>query len=138
VAKKNLWNYRINRASYWLLVAVAVGLVFVLTYFGKRSSIFEIALVLVAVPRLHDIGRSGWIVAGVIALEIAVIGIAAVASGDPEIILTASGAFVVFIALLGIWLGAIPGEPHANKWGPPPAPGLSFNKPADDYEDTFG
>ena len=131
-------KFRINRPTYWMLIAVAAALMFLLAYFGKRASVFEWALVLIGVPRLHDIGRTGWIMAGVIAAEIGVVVAAALSGGGAESINVAGGAFVVVTAVLAVWLGAIPGQPHPNKWGFPPASGISFGKPSADYGDTFG
>ena len=94
-------------------------------------------MVAIGVPRLHDIGRSGWIVLGVIALEICIVVVAAVVGGDTDAILIGGGIATLVIALLAIWLGCIPGQPHANRWGPPPAPGVNLTGKAADYGEVF-
>jgi uncharacterized membrane protein YhaH (DUF805 family) len=120
-------KYRINRPTYWLcnvFVAVILG---VLAYFGKLNGGMEMMMVLIGVPRLHDIGRSGWLVGAAIVAEIVVVvAVAIFASMDTlEIV---GGLIVLTIAVLGIWLGMIPSQSGANKWGEPPGPGIRFGR----------
>jgi uncharacterized membrane protein YhaH (DUF805 family) len=39
------------------------------------------------------------------------------------------GVFVVVVAGLMIWLGCVPGQPFANRFGEPPASGFLWKQP---------
>ena len=120
-------KYRINRRTYWLCCAVFVVIAVVLAYVGKLNGGMEMMMVIIGVPRLHDIGRSGWLVGGAILVEIIVIvAVAIVASIDTlEIV---GGLIAVTVAGLAIWLGMIPGQIDANRWGEPVGPGIQFSR----------
>ena len=122
-------RYRINRPTYWLCYGIFIVAVSVLAYLGKLNGGMEIAMIMVGVPRLHDIGQSGWIVGGLIATEILVIGGVLLSGAGVDAIQIAGGLIFFAIAALGIWLGIIPGESEANKWGDPPAQGFQWGKP---------
>jgi uncharacterized membrane protein YhaH (DUF805 family) len=118
-----------NRPTYWLCYLLFMAVVSVLAYLGKLTGVMEAAMLGLGVPRLHDIGRSGWIVVGVIGIETAVIfGVAATGASVDAVLITAGVIFLV-IASLGVWLGLIPGQAEANKWGEPPLPGIQLRKP---------
>ncbi|MDE2184573.1 MAG: DUF805 domain-containing protein [Alphaproteobacteria bacterium] len=118
-----------NRATYWLCVGLFVALVVALNFLGPKARIpGEVILVFVCVPRLHDIGLSGWYFLIGIAVEI--LGLAVgftLFPADQALIGIGIAAFL--IALLLLWLGVRPGEVGPNAWGDPPGPGLQF-KPA--------
>ncbi len=119
-------KYRINRATYWLcfgIVAVGLGL---LIYLGQLKGGLEVAMVVVGVPRLHDIGRSGWLVGAAIGAEILIVAGLLVAGASVDTIEVSGGLIVLGIAILGIWLGIVRGQPIANKWGEPPNAGIQF------------
>jgi uncharacterized membrane protein YhaH (DUF805 family) len=122
-----LLKYRINRPTYWLSYVVFMVVVSVLAYIGRLNGGMELMMVVIGVPRLHDIGRSGWLVGAAILAEIVVIvAVSIVASLDTlEIV---SGLLFFTIAVLGIWLGAIRGQSGANQWGEPPGPGIRFGR----------
>lgn len=123
-------RYRINRATYWLMGAIVITVLAGLSLTGHRFGGAEFMIILLAVPRLHDIGRSGWWAVGVILVEFAaIIGLVTTDVALDTIILL-SGIWVMLLAALGVWLGWIPGEAHANRWGEPPAPGIQFRKNA--------
>jgi len=130
------FNRRINRPTYWLLLLGAAVVVGGLAALGVHAAYLEIAMVAIGVPRLHDIGRSGWIILGVIAAEFAIVIAAALLSGGEGVFIGA-GIAVIAIGLLTIWLGCIPGQPHDNKWGPPPASGVNLTGKAADYGEVF-
>jgi uncharacterized membrane protein YhaH (DUF805 family) len=139
-ASRASWAWRksrINRATYWLLVAFGIAAIGLLSYLGRRSSVMEIAVVAIGVPRLHDIGRSGWIAGAVIAAEIAAVVAVVALGGGVQAIQVTAAAIVLVMLLLAIWLGVVPGDPGPNKWGPPPAAGIGFGNPATDYDETF-
>jgi uncharacterized membrane protein YhaH (DUF805 family) len=120
-------KYRINRPTYWLCYVLFMVAMSVLAYIGKLNGGMEIMMVLIGVPRLHDIGRSGWLVGAAILAEIVVLlAVAILASIDTVEIV--GGLVILTIATLGIWLGIIPGQSGANKWGEPPGPGIRFGR----------
>jgi uncharacterized membrane protein YhaH (DUF805 family) len=121
---------RINRPTYFLglalLVAVYAAVNAVMT---RPTGMSEVLIILLMVPRLHDIGKSGWWAGALILGEIVVVGLAvwaATAMKNDEIILIASGLFVLVALGLLVLLGCIRGQPGSNKWGAPPPPGLSL------------
>jgi uncharacterized membrane protein YhaH (DUF805 family) len=122
-----LLKYRINRSTYWLCYAVFIVLISVLAYIGKLNGGMEMMMVLIGVPRLHDIGRSGWLIGAAILTEIVVIVVAAIVASIDALEIT-GGLVVLTIASLGVWLGMIPGQPCANQWGDPPGPGIRFGR----------
>ena len=120
---------RINRAVYWLIVCVAIAMYVVIDLVARKpTGVSEVVLVFLCVPRLHDIGRSGWLVLWPILFEVG--GAIAAFTLLPLATATAAmGVVVLVIATLLIWLGCIPGQPTANKFGDPPTPGLGRRKP---------
>lgn len=121
-------KYRMNRATYWLCCAIFAAFMIIAIYLGKRPGGLELAAVLVAVPRLHDIGRSGWIVAGALGVECAVLFGMVLLRESIDAIMIASGVLALALTGLGVWLGAIPGQEGPNKWGNPPGPGIGLAK----------
>lgn len=116
-------DYRYNRAVYWLTLALFALLYGVARLVAPGNvKVQEVLLIFACVPRLHDIGRSGWWAVLVLAAEFTAIIAASFLS--PGHIYTVGGVFMLVAAGLMIWLGAVPGQPDANKWGDPPAPGL--------------
>ena len=127
--KRGLFNYRMNRPTYWFSSAVGLLILTGLEYFAGHKGGLEIIMIAVGVPRLHDIGRSGWIVAGIIVLEFAAIfGVLAV-GGSADATMITSGLILVSIIALGVWLGTIRGEGITNQWGEPPLAGIQFRAP---------
>jgi hypothetical protein len=88
-------------------------------YFQVKGGFNEIILVLLAVPRLHDIGKSGWWAGGVFLAEIVLATVAALLL-PAQFAMMPLAIFVVIVFGLLIWLGTIPGQPGANKYGEPP------------------
>jgi uncharacterized membrane protein YhaH (DUF805 family) len=123
---------RMNRASYWLALGVLAGLLTLIAFYDPSfARVNEGVLVLLCVPRLHDIGRSGWWVLGIFAIELlgAFVGFG-LFRGEASV--QVMGAFVLIIFGLVLWLGFIPGQGDANRFGEPPAPGLGRrSKPKD-------
>jgi uncharacterized membrane protein YhaH (DUF805 family) len=124
-----LGNTRLNRATYWLGLFVLTAIAVALSVFGKHAGIAEIVLFYLCVPRLHDIGLSGWWFGGALLLEIAV------AAGT--LLLLPLSEFPACFGFFGlaavcalIWLGAKRGDPNANRFGEPPSAGLSLGKKA--------
>ena len=113
---------------YWLCVAVIAVFYCVMNfYFQKRSPISEIVLIILCVPRLHDIGRSGWFVLIPLALEIGA-AVASFSSLPADRALAVMGIVTLSIAGLIIWLGCVPGDPAINRFGDAPPPGIKFQR----------
>jgi uncharacterized membrane protein YhaH (DUF805 family) len=128
---------RINRATYWvLLIAVIALFTVVIAVMQKRMPYGEIALIVLCVPRLHDIGWSGWWAGGVIIAEIAVVA-GALASLPEDSALVVMGLFVFAVGILLIVLGLIPGQVGTNRFGAAPAPGVSFGRTVESPENQF-
>lgn len=120
---------RMNRATYWSCIGFMVTVVGALYVFGGiQPRISEVVLVLLVVPRLHDIDRSGWIAAGIFALEITIVLALSAWLDDEELVLEGLGFVALAIAVLLIWLGIIPGDQYGNRYGEAPRPGVSFGR----------
>ena len=121
---------RINRATYLLCFAILVAVYAVLlTFISKPPALGEFLALMIAVPRLHDIGKSCWWAGGVIVAELVVVfgSLAFVTpTGGESTILIAGGLFVMAALALMVWLGCIRGQPDANLYGEPPPPGISL------------
>lgn len=89
------------------------------SYFQVKGGFNEIILVVLAIPRLHDIGKSGWWAGGVFLAEIVLVTVSLLLL-PPAFAMMPLALFVVIVFGLLIWLGAIPGQPEANKYGEPP------------------
>ena len=119
---------RTSRPTYWLTVGICVllyGVIYLVT--GDHMSISEVVLMIVCIPRLHDIGKSGWWAGSVLLAEFALLALA-LATLSLEQATQAMGIFVFVVAGLMVWLGCIPGQPFANKFGEPPAPGFLWKQ----------
>lgn len=109
---------RMGRRRYWTWTAlILVGSV-VLAGLG-RATVGVLATILwlcVAIPRLHDIGRSGWWATGVLVF----IGSAVAAATTVGPLMVACMAFlgVVLELVLIVWLGVAEPEPGHNRWSP--------------------
>ena len=106
-----------GRREYWTQVGMLLVVSFVM---GNAAPYLGIALNLmlmsVQIRRVHDIGRSGWwAVAATAAPIILVIPVLLVASLD---LATITG--VIFEVMLIVGIGALPGDPEENRFGPPP------------------
>jgi len=116
---------RINRSWYWLALGLLAVIYLALNLAAyKQVPVSEVALIFLCVPRLHDIGKSGWFVLIGIGTELLgiAIGFAFFSLGG-----ILGSAALVIVGLL-VWLGAIPGDPNPNAWGEPPLPGLQWRR----------
>jgi uncharacterized membrane protein YhaH (DUF805 family) len=95
----------------------------------RPPRIGEAMLILLCVPRLHDLGKSGWWVLIPLGIELVaiVVAIAVSSTEDAGIVFGA-----VFLAVSGfiVVLGLIPGQPHANRFGDPPRSPFAFRERA--------
>ena len=120
--------YRINRPTYGVLLLGYVMLYALLVMTMARPPGAELGAIVLLVPRLHDIGRSGWWAGVLVVAEIAIIGIG-MAAGDAAGIEIAGGIFVMVALIALIVIACIPGQSRRNRWGDPPPPGISFKRP---------
>jgi uncharacterized membrane protein YhaH (DUF805 family) len=110
---------RITRAIYWLGWAFVCSIsVVAWSFFSTRPQI-GLAVLMTAIPRLHDVGRSGWWSLGLFAAGIHVqtqLGTAAEAFPGSNLI-----AVILVGPLFGaiFVLGLLPGQPGANRFGAP-------------------
>jgi uncharacterized membrane protein YhaH (DUF805 family) len=115
-------NGRINRATYWMCLGASVLVYAALNVMNSGSvKVSEVLLILMCVPRLHDLGRSGWWALMIFLIELSSVFLAP--KGDVFIALGV--AMLVIMALLVV-LGILPGQPRANRWGEPPEPGVQW------------
>lgn len=138
------WGGRSSRKEYWLAVAVLAVLqaVVVVTPVPSGASIgMMVAWSLVFSRRLHDLGRTGWWVAAMYGLQLALVvagllvggeGAVALLRGDTAGAENAEGypfaaMFLGLVAALlvqlafTVWLGVVRGTPGENRFGTPPA-----------------
>jgi uncharacterized membrane protein YhaH (DUF805 family) len=119
---------RINRATYWLLLGSFAAFYIIISMIGVRPPrIGEGLLIFLCVPRLHDLGKSGWWVVIPLALELGavIVAIAAFSAEDAYVLL--GGAVLVFAGFIVV-LGLIPGQPQANRFGEPPKSIFAFRE----------
>jgi len=120
---------RMNRATYWACIGCIAAMVGAFYFFGGvQPRVTEVVLILLVVPRLHDIDRSGWIAIGVFALEITIALVLSVWLDDEELVLEGLVFVALAIAVLLIWLGTIPGDQYGNRYGEAPRPGVGFGR----------
>lgn len=119
---------RINRATYWLLLALFIaGFAIAWISLHPRHLPITVAFVLLSQSRLHDIGRTGWFSVGFFIPGIVLETLLHPAEG------AVGGGALVEIALLVLailaglsFLGVIPGQPGANRFGRPSGRGLRW------------
>lgn len=122
---------RINRLTYWIGIAVIAAVFIALNMIStKQVPVREFVLAAVCIPRLHDIGKSAWWAGGLFLLEIA-ISVGSIFFLPQSVAMLPIGIFVLVVAGLMVWLGFIPGQPEANRYGGVPARGLSYGKKSD-------
>ena len=119
---------RMNRATYWAILGGIIAFVVLVAMFGARPPrVGEGLLIFLCVPRLHDLGRSGWWVLIPLGIELAAVAVAiAVFAGDEAMVIL-TGAFLV-VAGFVVVLGLIPGQPQANRFGKPPKSMFGFKE----------
>jgi uncharacterized membrane protein YhaH (DUF805 family) len=109
---------RAGRREYWAYVGALIVISLFLRFVPPLASLVGTAiLAFVQVRRLHDFGRSGWWALGV--------AVAPLTLGVPVFFATSSedaAAAVAALVTLGaiVWIGAVPGDPGDNRFGPAP------------------
>lgn len=111
------WKGRGGRREYWTAMGVMFAVGLAIGLFGGRVGVAMLApSLLFMIRRLHDIGKTGWW-----ALAISFGPIVPMLALLPFAPMTVLLPMVMLLSLVWtIWLGAIPGDPHENRWGLPP------------------
>ena len=114
---------RANREFYWYFLGFTVVLIGAAWALFHGRPYIAAPAALLCVPRLHDIGRTGWIalaafIAGVLLSDglTRLFGAGQLTLGVPLAEALLSGGF---LAVFLVSLGVIPGQPGANRYGPP-------------------
>ena len=118
---------RVNRTTYWLMLALCAGAFAIAWIFFHLAHLpMTVAFVLLSVGRLHDIGRTGWLAIGLfvpgVLLETLLLRSGEAVMAPGTLVEIALLALAILAGLL--FLGTIPGQPGANKFGGPPGQGL--------------
>ena len=119
----SIWfRARCGRTEYWLFAGALTAIALVASSWPAIACLaFGVGLWLLAARRLHDLGRSGWWAALLPATQV----LAALALGTTNIAAeTILGVASVATLASVVGLGALPGEPNANRFGPVPTPPL--------------
>jgi uncharacterized membrane protein YhaH (DUF805 family) len=140
---------RIGQKDYWVAVLILIVAWIVSHALHVLAPLIWLLLiypwVCVIAKRLHDFGRSGWVILVPVAVDIAALCLAIVFGGaslvsagyaawsggfDPStwaVLLGAVGAMLVFLGIAGVvkivfllWVGLHAGDPGENRYGPPP------------------
>lgn len=115
---------RINRATYWLFLAILVaGVAAFIVVTGLPAPFALILMIALCTPRLHDVGRSGWWAGGVYIVYI----VSELAAPT-----TVKGLVDLFMLVGIITIGVPGGRAGPNRYGPQPPPGVSFDQFKDD------
>lgn len=131
---------RIGRKDFWIgfailfVAGIVLGLIPVI---GQIIGLLMLYLwVCLGAKRLHDMGKSGWLMVIPFALQLVamLVGMMSVggammagaAGNDAAMAGAMGGGLVVMLCGLAslaflIWIGATPGQAEANQYGPPPA-----------------
>ena len=114
------FNSRAGRRDYWLWVGPLFLLVLGLGAFAKLALalLASVAILLIWIRRLHDLGRTGWWAPGInVVSNLAAFALQAALPGGAGALL----GILVYCAVI-VTLGVLPGQPRANEFGPPPGP----------------
>jgi uncharacterized membrane protein YhaH (DUF805 family) len=107
---------RASRREYWIMTAGIFALSLLIAEAVPAASTgLTVALAFIQLRRLHDFGRSGWWALGAATLPL--VALLLWGSVTEDLILTLG--FLVQ-AVLVVLIGAIPGDPAENRFGPPP------------------
>jgi len=117
-----LTGARTNRKGFWLataiVFAVAIGMSLVGPARSGLAGVTTLLFVRIYASRLHDFGRSGWWQLLLYGVQFPAVILIAGAGALPPGGLIGVGLLIqlVFTAVIG----AIPGDPGTNRFGPPP------------------
>ncbi|HRJ65108.1 DUF805 domain-containing protein [Brevundimonas sp. UBA2416] len=135
---------RTRRSHFWIGWLICFGAGFVAGLIPIIGQIISLALIwpnlAIAVKRLHDMGKSGWlvvipwvacIVGGIAAVSMMGVSIltnaSALEAGDPAAIIALLGPAMGILAVIGLiclgfllWIGLAEGQSGENRYGPNP------------------
>ncbi len=135
---------RIRRSHFWIGWLICLGVGVVAGWIPILGGLISLALIwpnlAISVKRLHDMGKSGWLVAipfvvsfvaGIVA--VATVGISAITNSaalereEPAAIFALIGPAIGFVALICLvnlgfllWIGLSEGQRGDNRFGPNP------------------
>ena len=108
---------RANRKEYWLYVLALLAVGMLMAEIAPILGLAGALVVLYAqVRRLHDFGRTGWWAGAALLVQIPLAFVLLYTLGEEPALLVGNLLILVPIAVIG----AIPGHPHENRFGPPP------------------
>ena len=108
---------RAGRREYWAYVAALVVIGFSLRWVPPFAGLVEsLLLAFVQARRLHDFSRSGWWAFAVAVAQVAIALTLYFLVGEEFAVLAATLFMLVVIVLIGAW----PGDPGDNRFGPAP------------------
>lgn len=108
---------RINRKAYWITIGMIYAMAIALSFIPGTAHVAGYAVmplqIRVFARRFHDIGQTGWwqVFMWMAQVVIVVVG----AAGDWSLV----AGLLIQLVFTGI-LGALPGNPGSNLFGPPP------------------
>jgi uncharacterized membrane protein YhaH (DUF805 family) len=109
---------RAGRREYWAYVGALMIVSFLMREVPPALSLVgAVLLTLVQTRRLHDFDRSGWWALAALFAPVALGLIAYFATGSELVAVVLSS--VITLAALA-WIGAAPGTPGENRFGPQP------------------
>lgn len=127
--------HRMNRRTYWVCLGIlAMWALFAGFVLHKTGGfIDELVVAGICVPRLHDIGKSGWIVGAVLVAYLAFLLIMAT-SLNSDLISASAGIVAIGMAFVLVYLGLTPGDQGENRYGEQPPPGINLGlKPQESH-----
>ncbi len=115
---------RLNRRYFWagfVLLALATAAARD-AYPWVLNGGFVLPWVLLHGGRLHDLGVRGLWAAGAVTVALVVLIVVAVSipAGSPMVAGLAAAVSFLGLAIFTLWLGARPGDPGPNRFGPRP------------------
>jgi uncharacterized membrane protein YhaH (DUF805 family) len=107
---------RASRREYWIYIGLLIVLGVVFSYSPPAVNlVMYLVFTVIMVRRVHDFGRTGWWAWAAAALPFSAMLLLMVTSET-----VASLVSLVITVALMIAVGAIRGDPGANRFGPPP------------------
>lgn len=115
---KNWLAGRADRREYWLYVGILVAVVVAAGMLGLEygGGIIGGVLMVSWIRRFHDLGRTGWWAPAILFFQAVAGGLALGFGGEIALALVSLPAALVPL----VWIGAVPGQPFENRFGPPP------------------
>jgi uncharacterized membrane protein YhaH (DUF805 family) len=114
---------RVNRQTYWAVLAGGVAATMALQALGFRSNlgVLSVLMVMLQTRRAHDFGGDGWWAAVHPALVLCLLT-------RPEEATLSRALLALAIVGVAALFGAIPGDAGLNRFGPPISPGPMFRR----------